>query len=145
MASPQPREVTYLPQELFQMILAYLEAEDVVRCRRVSRTWYEAFANPTNLIPILRERFPRAKEVRELCQTATPNCGEDYSEKSLRQWRAVFDNVSERYFRLARGRPRSIQKLNLHVNKIEGYQTFGVSPWEFHASHFGDDTVDMFF
>jgi hypothetical protein len=147
MASPQPGDIAYLPQELFQMLVGYLEPVDIVRCRRVSRTWYEAFGNPTSLIPITKERFPLAKEVCELYQTAASACGEEYSEKRLRQWRAVFDKVSERYYRLASGRPRSIQKFNIQGNNNHGkggYRTFSVSPWETHSSHFGDN-IDMFF
>ncbi|CRG90403.1 hypothetical protein PISL3812_07447 [Talaromyces islandicus] len=147
MASPQPGDLAYLPQELFQMIVGYLEPVDIVRCRRVSRTWCEAFVNPASLIPITKERFRLAKEVRELCHTGASAGSEEYSEKRLRQWRVVFDNVCERYYRLAHGRPRSVQKFNLQGNNDHGkcgYRTFGVSPWETHSSHFGDN-IDMFF
>lgn len=148
MASSQPGDVPYLPLELFQMIISYLEPVDIVRCRRVSRYWYEAFANPTNLIRVTKKRFPLAKEVRELCQTGAALAGdEEYSEKTLRIWRNTFDEVSERYYRLACGRPRSIQKFNLQGHNKDGksgYRTFGVAPWETHSSSLGGN-IDMFF
>jgi F-box-like len=48
----RPSDIHLLPQELFLTMLSYLEPEDIVRCRGVSRPWQEAFGNPGNLITL---------------------------------------------------------------------------------------------
>ncbi|KAH8700620.1 F-box domain protein [Talaromyces proteolyticus] len=146
MASSQPGDIAYLPQELFQMILCYLEPVDIIRCRRVCSAWYQAFSNPVSLVPILKRIFPLAREICELSQIGPASCLETYPEETLCKWRLILDRVSERYYRLAHGRPRSAKKYNLQGTEHEkgGCRLFEVFPWENHASHFWD-TMDMFF
>ncbi|OKL59475.1 hypothetical protein UA08_05265 [Talaromyces atroroseus] len=147
MAFTHHGDLPYLPQELFQMIVRDLEPVDIVRCRRVSSAWYRAFTNPISLIQILKSSYPRAKEVRELCQPDTPNALQTVHGLSQDKWRALFDTVVERYHRLTScGKPRSVQKFDLQeTNTAEnGCCYVAVEHWETHTSHPGTK-IDMLF
>ncbi|KAJ9227521.1 hypothetical protein DTO271D3_1519 [Paecilomyces variotii] len=131
----KPLDICVLPQELFFMILNYLEPPDVIRCRRVCKSWYNVFGNPTNLIPLLKKWYPLAKEVRELREKGILNDlnlkGEEY-----RYCQRIFDRVTSRYDHLARGEPRSIRKFRLCLDNPDySSKWFQVPPWESHKSH----------
>jgi hypothetical protein len=141
----EPRDIAFLPDELFHIILNYLDPVDVVRCRRVSRFWRAAFGNPRSLIPLLRRGFPRAREVRKLVQDGAFDDPDVVSEKSIRFWRKTFDQVTARYYHLARGKPRSIQKFKLCDEfERESRQFFQVVPWDYHSSHFPEWAEPMY-
>ncbi|KAL1970523.1 hypothetical protein VTN77DRAFT_4167 [Rasamsonia byssochlamydoides] len=141
----EPRDIAFLPEELFHMILSYLDPVDVVRCRRVSRSWSDAFANPTSLIRILKRTFPRAREVRKLIKDGAFDNPDVTSESSARFWRKTFDQVTARYHHLARGKPRSVQRFKLCGEFYLGsLQFFQVVPWEYHSSNFPDRGELMF-
>lgn len=130
MARPEDsHDVAFLPRELFWMILAYLEPCELVRCRRVSRAWNEAFSNPAILLALLKKDFPWTEEVKSL--------GLGASAEEQNQSRRLFDQVASRYDHLERGKPRSIQRYRLcgdfgSSGEREWYQ---VQPWESHSSH----------
>ncbi|KAL4979489.1 hypothetical protein BDW66DRAFT_103383 [Aspergillus desertorum] len=126
-------DLPLLPRELFWMILDHLGSSDIVRCRRVSRLWNEAFGDPANLIPLLKKLFPLASEVRELYGNQSRL--EDLNNKE--HWRSLFDRVASRYDHLSRGKPSSIQRLKLCEEfGISGEREwFQVQPWDIHASH----------
>ncbi|KAL5365377.1 hypothetical protein BJX96DRAFT_12204 [Aspergillus floccosus] len=132
---PQPHGISILPREIFWMILRRLEPEDIVCCRRVSRSWNEAFSSPANLVPLLAEFFPFAKEVRELQDGDGTNIAEANGESDLT--REVFDQLALRYHHLCRGKPKSVQKYKLCDDfGVSGEREwFQVQPWENHASH----------
>src|SRR2546421_11383747 len=53
-----------LPNDIFLLIASVLEAEDLIRCRRVSRKFYKAFTDDEFSRIQLRQRFPRARELQ---------------------------------------------------------------------------------
>ncbi|KAL5052026.1 hypothetical protein BDW71DRAFT_3790 [Aspergillus fruticulosus] len=129
----QDLDLPLLPRELFWMVLDHLGPSDIVRCRRVSRLWNEAFGDPANLVPLLRKLFPLASEVREFYGSHGRLDDLNSNEHS----RALFDRIASRYDHLARGKPRSIQRLKLCEEfGISGEREwFQVQPWDIHASH----------
>lgn len=131
---PEALDVSFLPRDIFWMILRYLEPRDIVRCRRVSRSWKEAFGNPHNVAPLLKEFFPLAKEVREQRDDAADDL---QMATGGGDWRKTFDRVAERYDRLARGSFKSVQRYKLCDDfAVSGEREFfQVQPWENHASH----------
>lgn len=130
----EPLGVSFLPRDIFWIVLRYLDPTDTVCCRRVSRSWNEAFGSPDNLAPLLKELFPRAKEVRELRDDAT---GDAQIPVDSSYWRKTFDRVAARYDHLARGKFRSVQRYKLCDDfGVSGEREFfQVQPWENHASH----------
>ena len=132
----EPPGMSFLPRDIFWIILRYLTPRDVVRCRRVSRSWNEAFGNPDNLIPLLKELYPRAREVRELLNDETVDESHIHIEDAA-SWRNLFNQVAARYDHLAGGTFRSVQKYKLCDDfGISGEREFfQVQPWENHASH----------
>ncbi|KAA8643530.1 F-box protein [Aspergillus tanneri] len=128
--------LAFLPREIFWMILKLLCPSDIIRCRRVSQSWNVAFGNPSNLVPLLKEFFPLAKEVRALHK-------EDSSSTSLtpeqddQHWRSLFDRIASRYAHLDRGKPRSVQKFKLcnDFGPSGEREWFPVQPWDSHSSH----------
>ncbi|KAI9931597.1 hypothetical protein ASPWEDRAFT_37571 [Aspergillus wentii DTO 134E9] len=129
-------DVSFLPRDIFWMILGYLDPADIVRCRRVCQSWNEAFGNPADLIPLLRKLYPRAKEVRELCDNDSFD-GWHMESRDNDYWRKIFDQVVSRYTHLARGKPHSIQRYKLcdDFGSSGEREWFQVQPWETHASH----------
>lgn len=57
-------EIVDLPHDLFLLIVAHLSARTTVRCRRVSRRWRAAFADPDLSLQLLKWHFPRSREMR---------------------------------------------------------------------------------
>lgn len=133
-------DITSLPQELFLIILNHIDPSDVIRCRRVARAWNIAFGNSRNLIPLLKQAFPRAREVRKLLGGERTNNGnDDISALGDKHWRQVFDLVTSRYFHLARGQPQSVQRFKLYSKPW-----FPVQAWDSHESHL-TERVDFTF
>ncbi|KAJ5157004.1 uncharacterized protein N7482_008104 [Penicillium canariense] len=130
-------DLAFLPQDLFWLVLDYLAPTDLVRCRRVSRAWNEAFSNPVHLVALFKRHFPWTQEVKDL-QAGSPATGD-----AVRQ---VFDQVVARYDHLERGKPRSVQKFRLcdDFGGSREREWFQVQPWESHASHHSG-TVDRQF
>ncbi|KAJ5542541.1 hypothetical protein N7461_008544 [Penicillium sp. DV-2018c] len=130
-APPDSHDLAHLPRDLFWMILVYLEPEEVIRCRRVSRDWKEAFSDPAFLLPLLKIQFPWTKEAQDLASVT--------SAQDQNQGRLLYDQVASRYSHLERGRPRSIQKLTLCAESLypSNYTLYPVQPWDSHASHMG--------
>ncbi|EAW08204.1 F-box protein [Aspergillus clavatus NRRL 1] len=125
-----------MPLEIFWMVLKYLDPVDIVRSRRVSRCWKEAFTNPEYLVRLMTELFPQAQEVREL-ESSKPLKGLVSNVLDDQHWRKLFDKVASRYNYLHRGKPKSVQKLKLCEDfGISGEREwFQVQPWDNHASH----------
>ncbi|OQE19071.1 hypothetical protein PENSTE_c016G06285 [Penicillium steckii] len=121
-------DLAFLPRDIFWLILVYLSPPDLVRCRRVSRAWNEAFGNPAILVPLMKRHFPRTREVKSL--HASPSI-------ETNTIRSLFDQVVSRYDHLERGKPRSVQKHRLCDDfGVSGdREWFQVQPWESHASH----------
>ncbi|CAI7678253.1 unnamed protein product [Penicillium manginii] len=134
------RDLAFLPRDIFWLVLAYLTPHDLVRCRRVSRSWNDAFGNPAILVPLMKRHFPRTREVNGLhvgpsISTAT-GTGTGTATDPI-EIRSLFDQVASRYDYLERGKPRSVQKHRLcdDFGAAGDREWFQVPPWESHASH----------
>lgn len=132
---PGPLGIALLPREIFWMILNQLPPKDIVRCRRVSRSWNDAFANPDNLVPRLKQLFPRAKGVREHLREGSFD--DLVTCDNPGRWRKLFDQVAARYDHLSRGKPWSVQRYKLcdEFGATGEREWFQVQPWDNHASH----------
>ncbi|KAK2765374.1 hypothetical protein FQN54_008220 [Arachnomyces sp. PD_36] len=132
-------DISYLPQDIFFIVLNYLEPWDVVRCRSVSRSWQQAFSNPQNLGLILKQQFPLAREVRRIREDCDLSNGAPegiYSAENDKRWRTAFDQVAARYYHLSRGKPRSTQKYDIWGNPGDpSRKWYPVQPWDSHKSH----------
>jgi hypothetical protein len=129
MTKPQSHDLAFLPGDIFWMVLMYLDPAEIVRCRRVSHAWNEAFSNPAILLPLLKIQFPWTTEVK--------NINTEIKHQDQNEGLHLFDRVASRYNHLGRGKPRSIQKFRLcddfgSTGDREWYQ---VQPWESHSSH----------
>lgn len=137
--------VPFLPRDLFLIVLGYLDLEDIIRCRRVSKTWCNAFGRPINLIPLLQQRFRHAREVRKL-QGGGVFDHADLSSEDAREWRKVFDRLAARYCHLARGTPRLVRRFKLCQDRQDGSrQWFPVQPFNVHASNYWEAMFDLRF
>lgn len=127
-------DLAFLPRDLFLLISELLEPKDLVRCRRVSRAWNEAFRNPDILLPLFKRHFPWAQEFKDL----QPGSSKDGSSLTADSIRHVFDQVVARYDHLQRGTPRSVQRHSLcgEMGWSWERQFYPVQPWEGHASHY---------
>lgn len=141
-ATSKQLDICTLPQELFLMILSSLQPPDVIRCRRVCKSWYNVFGNPSNLIPLLKKWYPLAKEVRELREKTIPN-HLDLQDEDYYHWQRIFDRVISRYDHLARGQPRSTRVFSL-CRDDNSSKWFRVPPWDSHGSHLSG-RVDFLF
>lgn len=136
--APSHHDPAFLPRDLFWIVVGYLAPADLVRCRRVSRAWNEAFGNPDILIPLLKTHFSWTQEAKDFQSGSSET--EDCNVRQL------FDQVASRYHYLERGEPRSVQKYRLcDDNGSSGEREwFQVQPWERHASQI-DERLDYKF
>ncbi|KAJ4394676.1 hypothetical protein N0V93_003895 [Gnomoniopsis smithogilvyi] len=57
-------EIINLPHDLFLLIVARLSSRTVVLCRRVSKGWNNVFTDQDLNLQLLKDRFPRCRELR---------------------------------------------------------------------------------
>lgn len=57
-------DIVELPRDLFLLVVAHLSARTIVLCRRVSRSWHGAFADPDLNLQLMKWHFPRCREMR---------------------------------------------------------------------------------
>lgn len=128
-------DLAFLPRDLFLLISELLEPKDLVRCRRVSRAWNEAFSNPDILLPLFKRHFPWTQEFKDLQPGSSKYDGSSVTAESIRH---AFDQVVARYDHLERGTPRSVQRHSLcsEMGWSWEQQFYPVQPWEGHASHY---------
>ncbi|KAK2790348.1 hypothetical protein FQN52_005616 [Onygenales sp. PD_12] len=137
-ASASRADITSLPRDIFLIILRSLHFEDVVYCRRVSKSWNTTFSNPSNLYPLLMSAFPLAREIRQHHRDQLAS-----NERGILphddHWRRVFNKVSARYYHLSRGKPQSIERHKIWPTYNEDAELscrlYPVQPWETHCSH----------
>lgn len=133
MKNPQSHDLAFLPTDIFWMVLVSLKTSDIVRCRRVSRVWKEAFSDSTALLSYLKIKFPWTEEAQQ------PTNGSSLCGNLGMQ---LFDQVASRHHYLKRGKPRSIQKYQMEDDTImKTHEWYPVRPWNSHASH-RDRAVD---
>lgn len=146
-------DVPDLPQDLFLLIISYLEPRDFILCQRVSRCWNSAFSTADACRAILVQNFPKAREVRRilassaaghlLLTSADPaailsntsdqsSAAEDTTSHVY--WKALFSKVATRYHFLIAGEPRCIEKIRLQSSQLlpEWCRHYPVSPWNKH-------------
>lgn len=86
-------EIIHLPHDLFLLVVARLSARTIVLCRRVSRKWNAAFTEQDLNLQLLKDRFPRCRELRLAYSAAAAaavadddnNAGSAGSESSLQK------------------------------------------------------------
>lgn len=57
-------DIIHLPHDLFLLIVARLSARTIILCRRVSKEWNAAFTEQDLNLQLLKDRFPRCRELR---------------------------------------------------------------------------------
>ena len=113
-----------LPEDVFLIITKYLEPNDIVRCQRVSHSWYDVFTNPVFLNRALRWNFSQARETRSLKELndlgpkSNPS-DPDVENKDL-ACTHLFNKVAARYDALKAGKPRSISRITTHCMAADG-------------------------
>lgn len=115
------RSIPDLPEDVFLLILDNIDLWDVCRFRRVSRAWKEAFEKEEYL-SIMLHKYPRAREVQYRTQQSLT--------------RDIFDKVASRYYHLAIGKTRSVEKYKLCASEQFSHW-FPIAPWEYHESQPG--------
>ncbi|TPX14197.1 uncharacterized protein E0L32_000591 [Thyridium curvatum] len=131
-----------LPSEIFLLVAARLSPRDLVRCRRVSRAWRQAFTRPDFSAECLRRHFPRCREMR--LQQQQQRSGTE-TETGTADWPALFALVARRYDGLRRAQPRATRKVELavsgpaqddasagrdHYHHHPVYRFYRVAPWD---------------
>ncbi|KAI1459369.1 hypothetical protein F4805DRAFT_79093 [Annulohypoxylon moriforme] len=85
---------TSLPTDVFFLICSYISPQDSILCRRVSRTWFQVFANAETSWNFMKLYFPRCREMRRAAERRKPD------SDGGPNWTRIFSNVAERYYRL---------------------------------------------
>lgn len=124
-------DIVELPRDLFLLVVAHLSARTVVLCRRVSRSWHGAFADPDLNLQLMKWHFPRCREMRvaylagalggrvpagyEVNDTSggngEPGDGEDVPRPP--DWTVTFANVARRYHHLRTATPWTVEAIKL--------------------------------
>ena len=114
--------ITNFPNDLFLLIIAHLSPSDLILNRRVSKSFYTAFTEADLNRHMLRQHYPRAREVRDLVDTSQGN------------WADVFVKVAGRYHYLKTGKPRSIEKFALGKSFVvpSWAKSYPISSWQRH-------------
>ncbi|KAI0893897.1 hypothetical protein F4806DRAFT_474822 [Annulohypoxylon nitens] len=99
----QKVDLPNLPHDIFFLICSYLSSQDCVLCRRVSRSWLQAFSNPDTSWSFMKLYFPRSLEMRRFAEAP--------DEKP--NWNNVFINVARRYYYLRSAKPRLVEKIDI--------------------------------
>ena len=122
------QSVPELPEDIFLLILGYLDLWDMVRCRKVAKSWRSGFSNPRYLQIKLKE-YPRAYEMRQVQ-------ARDHTPTTAVDWKSNFDKIASRYHHLNNGKARSIQKYKMEALEQFG-QWYPVAQWDYHESQPG--------
>ncbi|KAG6362024.1 hypothetical protein INS49_010253 [Diaporthe citri] len=132
-------DIVELPRDLFLLVVAHLSARTVVLCRRVSRSWHGAFADPDLNLQLMKWHFPRSREMRvaylagalggpgpaeiEVHDTADDRdrrregedegSGDDAKAAWSPDWTATFATVARRYHHLRTATPWTTEAIKL--------------------------------
>ena len=136
------RDIIDLPHDLFLVIVSYLSPRTCVLCRCVSRQWQAAFTHEVASLLLLRWNFPRCRELRLAAAAASVSSSEHLSSNLRAElidvaehdhaWSPTFAHVARRYYHLSRGKPHSVEKLDMAVSSREKGSIFSfwpVAPW----------------
>ena len=107
-----------LPTDIFLIVVSFLDAIDIFRCRSVSKAWHKEFVDSLFLRDILVRDYSKAREVRSLL-TKGSNHLRLPPNQALNEvpilWKDTFDKVVARYRALQSGKPWSSTQLMLRV------------------------------
>ncbi|KAI1130431.1 hypothetical protein F5Y10DRAFT_235654 [Nemania abortiva] len=107
-----------LPLDIFLLIVSYLSPTECVLYRRVSRSWNAALTNHEASRHLMRQNFPRVREMRTV--VGAP-------DRST--YTHIFSKVARRYAYLRSARPREVERLEIHSDP-NGCTVFrGFEPW----------------
>lgn len=151
-------DIVELPRDLFLLVVAHLSARTVVLCRRVSRSWHGAFADPDLSLQLMKWHFPRCREMRvaylagalggtvpaasEEAHDTTDGQGQlqegedGGSENGARvawspDWTVTFANVARRYHHLRTATPWTIEAIKLgSTEKGPSRMFYPVAIWD---------------
>lgn len=128
-AVPRPVvEIAGLPEDVFLLILEYLQIWDVSCCQLVSRSWREAFSKLDHLQRVLK-RYSSARE----CPRLSHYLSDSRSEAA---WRAAFQQIASRYYHISHGKACHVQRHKLAPSEQIGH-FHPVGQWDYHESQPG--------
>ncbi|KKY34824.1 putative f-box domain-containing protein [Diaporthe ampelina] len=153
-------DIVELPRDLFLLVVAHLSARTIVLCRRVSRSWHGAFADPDLNLQLMKWHFPRCREMREAYLAgalggpapAGADKGQDTADGqgSRRRdeneneasgdgakafwspdWTVTFANVARRYHHLRTATPWTVEAIKLGSTEYGPSRMFyAVAIWD---------------
>ncbi|KAJ9651898.1 hypothetical protein H2198_008862 [Neophaeococcomyces mojaviensis] len=118
------------PQDVFLLILQYLEAWDLLRCQLVCREWKQTFSHDIYLKTMLKG-YAGATELRRLL-AKEKNCLNLDSQIEI-NLQSIFRTVASRYFHLSLGKARSLERYKLRALDQSG-DWYPVGQWDYHES-----------
>ena len=114
-----------LPEDVFLLVLRYLQIWEVIRCQMVSKTWQTAFTNIKYLEETLK-RYPDALEMR----------GKQARTEPVGGWSGVASVLASRYYHLSHGKVRDVLRLKISaLEQVGEYHPIG--QWDYHESQPG--------
>ena len=130
--------ITELPNDIFLLVLDFLDAWDVVRGRRVSKKWLQSCVDTDHLRYLLK-KYALAREVQPLLRRRLL----DQTSHDLNiPWLTVFDRLACRYFHLSKAKASSAIFHETPVSeKTRSFNWFPVHPWDYHNSQPGGRLV----
>lgn len=151
-------DIVELPRDLFLLVVAHLSARTVVLCRRVSRSWHGAFADPDLSLQLMKWHFPRCREMRVAylagalggtVPTGTEEAHDTVDEQGQRRhgengefgdgagiawspdWTVTFANVARRYHHLRTATPWTVEAIKLgSTEKGPSRMFYPVAIWD---------------
>lgn len=149
-------EIIDLPHDLFLLIIARLSTRTIVLCQRVSKGWKAAFTDQGLSLQLLKDRFPRCREMRIAYAAA---CDDDIvasaavrssppdeihdpidgangipsnrNEMHGQDWTSTFALVASRYHHLRTATPSSVSTIRLGTAGPDKFRFHGVSTWDY--------------
>jgi len=129
-----------LPQDILLIIVQYLEAYDLRRLQLVSHLFEDTFTDEIYLRVILKD-YLHAREVRELLRDDQHALTSSQSQtrehhKDVCSLQQTFGIVAARYYHLAKGKPRTMQRINIRALDQSGHW-LPTPQWDYHESQPG--------
>lgn len=112
------KQLVEFPNDLFLLVISYLSPEDSVICRRVSRTWNQAFSSENVAWSLMRLHFPRSWEMRMAARSPQRT-----------DWTSVYSKVARRYHYLRAAKPRITETIKVAQEDKTTQLHRGVAPW----------------
>lgn len=110
-----------LPLDALLLVVSFLNPSDLVKCRRVCKSWNLAFSDSEVLYSCLKLFFPNAREVREVTPYIRQIRRAPAEFTFSYDWRGTFDELTARYLFMSRGRARTVHRLKQYVRDESTY------------------------